>query len=83
MTMLSSQRLFSSECTGIFHFQLVAYYTALLRVSKKDIPKVVPNKTASFYRSLWDAGVTDPEHKDWLCLGFSFSADSGTETENP
>ena len=67
MAMCSAPRLFANSCSGIFHFQLVSYYVALVRVSNTNIPKVVPNKSASFYRSLWDTNFEEP--KDLLCLG--------------
>lgn len=58
-----SQKLFSHGCEGIYHFQLAAYYIALVRVPNKSVPKVVPGKSANFYRSLWDDSFQDPAAK--------------------
>lgn len=71
MAMCNGSRLFANGCKGIYHFQLVSYYVALVKVSNKDIPKVIPFKKAVFYRSLWDSSVENPEDQDksWMCLG--------------
>ena len=69
LAMCESPKLFSKGCSAIHHFQLVAYYVALLRVEPKDLPKVVPGKAAAYYRSLWNADVKNPDEKSWLQLG--------------